>query len=86
MSTLQNGSVYTIVSSRKGKFAGRLIRHDDTWATFQITSGKAGAMLEYNERFEGEEVTVRRSLCTFTEHPAPTVQHLPSDDTEGGAL
>ena len=65
---LENGKIYRIASSRKGKFSGRLISHCDEWATFEITDGKAGAMMEYNEREKGEEVTVRRSFCTFSEH------------------
>lgn len=67
MSTLQNGAVYRVNSSRKGTFHGKLLHHCDTWATLEITSGKAGAMLDYNVREKGEEVTVRRSFCTFTE-------------------
>ena len=86
MSTsLNNGATYLVNSSRKGTFAGRLVSHDETWATFEITAGKAKAMLDYNVREKGEEVTVRRSFCTFTEQPALAVQHLPAADTEGGA-
>ena len=65
--SLQVGKTYTVNSSRKGVFAGRLMGFDDTWATVLITDGKAKAMLEYNERETGEEITVRRSFCTFTE-------------------
>ncbi len=62
---LQVGKTYRINSSRKGVFNGRLLGFDDTWASFIITNGRAKAILEYNERDEGEEVTVRRSFCTF---------------------
>ena len=65
MNDLKVGTAYTINSTRKGVFKGLLTSVDDTWATFLITSGKAKAMLDYNEREEGETVTVRRSLCTF---------------------
>jgi hypothetical protein len=61
------GRTYHVASRRKGKFTGKLVSQDDTWATLEITSGKAGAMLPYNEREVGEEVTVRREWCTFTE-------------------
>ncbi len=68
MSTnLEVGKTYRINHSRKGVFNGRLISLDDTWAVVVITDGKAGAMLEYNERYEGETVNVRRSLASFTE-------------------
>lgn len=69
MTTLTNGATYIINSSRKGTFAGKLVSHCDTWATFEVTAGKAKAMLEYNEREKGEEVTVRRAFCTLTEQP-----------------
>lgn len=67
MSTLTVGKTYTVNSSRKGIFTGIVTQCCDTWATVLITNGKAEAMLECNEREQGEEVTVRRSFCTFTE-------------------
>ncbi len=67
MTTLTTGHVYRVASARKGKFTGKLVRADDTWATLEITAGRAGAMLPENVRETGEEVTVRREWCTFTE-------------------
>ena len=61
------GKTYLVNSQRKGTFVARITRVDSTWATGIITAGHAGAMLDYNERGKGEEVTVRRSLCKFTE-------------------
>lgn len=66
---LTAGKSYLVNSSRKGTFIGRLVSADETWATLEITGGKASAMLDYNERYKGEEVTVRRALCAFTEQP-----------------
>lgn len=63
---LEVGKTYKINSSRKGTFVAKLTRLDDTWATAVIVTGKATAMMEYNEREKGEEVTVRRSFCSFT--------------------
>lgn len=71
---LQAGKTYLVNSDRKGTFAGKYLSGDDTWATFEITSGKAKAMLKYNEREKGEEVTVRKSFCKFTETAAPVDQ------------
>lgn len=65
MTELQNGANYKVNSSRKGKFTGLLVSHDDTWAIIEITDRKAQAMLAYNQRSIGEEVTVRRELCSF---------------------
>lgn len=60
------GKSYRVSSSRKGVFTGVVTKACDTWATILITGGKAQAMMNYNEREQGEEVTVRRSFCTFT--------------------
>ena len=70
MADLLDGQEYRVASSRKGSFSGVLTSHCETWATFRITRGRAKAMLAYNERHEGEEVTVRRAWCSFTELPA----------------
>ncbi len=64
---LDIGKTYKVNSSRKGVFTGIVTQRCDTWATILVTHGKAKAMLDYNERGQGEEVTVRRSFCTFTE-------------------
>lgn len=69
MSALEVGKTYLVNSSRKGTFMGKLLDVNETWATFEITGGKAKAMLDYNEREKGEEVTVRRVWCGFTEQP-----------------
>lgn len=66
MSTdIQVGNAYHVNSSRKGRFTGIVTQACDSWATILITGGKAKAMMEYNEREQGEAVTVRRSFCTF---------------------
>lgn len=65
--TIEAGKTYRINSTRKGLFTGIVTRFDDTWADVLITDGKAKAMLDYNEREQGETVTVRRSFCTFEE-------------------
>lgn len=85
MSAIAVGKAYEVNSSRKGKFTGVITSLNDEWATVLITNGKARAMLDYNEREKGEEVTVRRSFCSF-KPVEPVVQRMPSDDTEGGAL
>jgi len=73
MSTeIEVGKSYSVNSSRKGRFIGIVVFFDETWADVLITSGKAGAMLYYNEKEQGETVRVRRSLCTFTEQQGCT--------------
>lgn len=64
---LRIGKIYDVSSSRKGKFRMRLTDQCETWATGIIISGKAKAICDYNEREEGEEITVRKELSSFTE-------------------
>lgn len=63
---LEVGKIYDVVSQRRGKFRMQLTHQDETWASGIITKGKAKAILAYNEVEKGEEVTVRKSLTTFT--------------------
>lgn len=68
------GDPYTCNSSRKGRFVMRVTEAGDEWVTGIVIDGKAGAMLAYNEKEIGEEVTVRRSLCHFTPFTKATGQ------------
>lgn len=60
------GGVYAVNHSRKGKFNMLVTRVDGEWIDGRIVSGKAKALLPYNEKETGEEVTVRQCLATFT--------------------
>ncbi len=64
---LEIGKTYQVKCQRKGTFTMRMVKFCETWATGVVVAGKAPAMLSYNEKEEGEEVTVRRSFCSFTE-------------------
>ncbi len=64
--TLEIGKIYDVFSSRKGKFSMQVTEQNETWVTGVITKGKAKSILFYNEVKKGEEVTVRKSLTTFT--------------------
>jgi hypothetical protein len=67
---VEAGKSYLVKHSRKGTFAMRVDKLDDEWATGVVIGGKAKAMLDYNECDVGDEITVRRSFCQFTEQPA----------------
>ena len=64
---IEVGKTYLINSQRKGTFFARLTNVNDEWATGIILVGHAHAMMEYNERDKGEEITVRRTMSIFTE-------------------
>ena len=66
---MEIGKIYLVNSQRKGTFTGKLIHESDDFASFEITHGVAEAMLDYNIKGKGEEVSVRKSLCNFTVQP-----------------
>lgn len=56
------GKTYEVNHSRKGKFSIEILSQNDEWLTGIIKKGMAGAMLDYNEKGEGEKITIRKSL------------------------
>lgn len=56
---LKFGEIYEVRHSRKGRFRLKITRLDGEWITGQIVSGVAKALLRYNVREEGEEITIR---------------------------
>ncbi len=68
---LQIGKTYLVTAQRKGTFMMRVTGQDDTWTNGVITGGKTTAMLDYNVREKGENVTCRtRFIKTAIEQPA----------------
>lgn len=64
---LKIGKEYLITHNRRGKFQAVVKGFNSEWVTIEVTKGKAGAALEYNERFAGEEMAVRKDFCRFSE-------------------
>lgn len=62
----QKGRLYEVNHSRKGTFKMRVLGVTREWVTGVIVEGRAQAFLDYNVKEEGEEVTVRDSLCSLT--------------------
>ena len=62
---LKSGEIYKVNHSRKGKFKLLVENQCDTWVTGLITEGTAKAILQENERDQFEEITIRKSLCSF---------------------
>lgn len=59
---LEIGETYLIKAQRKGTFMMRVENVCDVWTRGVIVGGKADAILEYNERTVGDEVTCRTSF------------------------
>ena len=66
---IEVGKIYVVKSQRKGTFIMRITVVNDEWVTGEILTGRAKAIMEYNEREAGDEITVRRSMTVFTEQP-----------------
>lgn len=64
------GGTYAVNHDRKGKFNMHVTNVRGEWVDGVIVSGKAKALLAYNEKETGEEITVRQCLATFTLIPA----------------
>jgi len=59
------GEIYEVNSIRKGKFTIKVTSVDSDFVTGIIVKGKAKAMMSYNEKEEGEIVSLRIDLTSF---------------------
>lgn len=67
---VENGKTYKVHHSRKGKFVLMVSSQCEEWISGAIVSGTARAMMDYNIKEAGEEITVRKShLYSATEVP-----------------
>lgn len=75
MQNLEVGRIYKINHRRKGVFIARILAVGDVFCTALILDGKAEAKLDYNDRFTGEEISMRISFI----HAAPIDQQEPEE-------
>jgi hypothetical protein len=59
------GVIYNVKHSRKGNFTMRATGFDEEWITGIIVDSTAKAMLDYNVKTSGDEITIRRSHCHY---------------------
>ena len=60
------GKTYKVVHSRKGTFFMRVTKViPDQWTYGVIVEGMADAMMDYNRKYVGDEISVRHSLALF---------------------
>lgn len=74
--TLKEGQEYEVRNSRKGTFAMRITKLNGEWITGVITEGQANAVMLYNVRDTGEEVTIRDTHSYFIPFESDGVQSL----------
>ena len=56
------GKLYELRHSRKGTFTVQVKSVNGEWATCTIVEGVAKAIMSYNVKYEGEEISVRDTL------------------------
>jgi len=61
---LKDGETYLISAARKGTFMMKVESQCDEWVTGVVVGGETEAMLDYNKRYVGEEVTCRKSFIS----------------------
>lgn len=59
---LEPGKTYLVTAQRKGTFMMKVTSQDDTWTHGIVAGGKTAAMLDYNVKGAGDEVTCRTSF------------------------
>jgi hypothetical protein len=63
---LVTGRIYKVCHSRKGTFQMQVTdTTDETWISGVIVRGMARAIMDYNQRFSGDKITVRRSFIRY---------------------
>lgn len=62
---LKKKQLYAVKHSRKGKFNLLITEISGEWITGIIKKGTANALLDYNVKETGEEITIRECLCKF---------------------
>lgn len=68
---MEIGKEYRVRHMTKGVFDVRISELNETWATGEITSGKAKAILPDNVKIVGDTITMRREfLLNVLEMPA----------------
>ena len=61
---MKENKKYQINHSRKGNFSLLVNKINGEWITGIIIKGTASAIMDYNVREKGEEITVRECLIT----------------------
>ena len=64
MTNFKIGHIYKIKHCRKGIFSIQVKSQSEEWVTGVIIKGIADAVLDYNVKYEGEEITTRKSFIT----------------------
>ena len=67
MTTPIIGKIYNVAHSRKGKFTMRVTAINGEWISGIVIDSTAKAIMSYNVKYSGDEITIRDCLCHLTE-------------------
>ena len=73
---IEVGKVYNVSHSRKGKFTMRILSIDGEWVKGVVVDNVAKAMMDYNLKYSGDDITVRESHCHFSALNPPTKEDV----------
>ena len=73
MMEIEINKTYEINHTRKGRFIIRVTKQDERWITGILQAGKPKMINHKNDILDGEEITVRKSFCTFAPFPNPNL-------------
>jgi len=62
--TYEENKLYALNCTRKGKISIKVTGQCETWLHGIIVDGTTNAMLAHNVKFEGDDVTLRKSFIT----------------------
>ena len=62
---IEIGKTYAVNHRRKGLFKLKVLSLGNDFVTGNIVEGKTTCVLESNDKYEGEEITIKSSLASF---------------------
>lgn len=63
--SIKVGEIYEVNHRRSGSFKLFVERQDEDWVTGTIVEGVATASMGCNAKKQFEQITIRKSFCTF---------------------
>ena len=70
------GKIYNVAHSRKGKFTMQVKSISGEWVSGVVVDSVAKAIMDYNFKYSGDEITVRDSHCNFSELNPPIKENV----------
>jgi hypothetical protein len=63
---IEIGKTYGVAHDRKGRFVIKITAIGRSSVTGTIVTGKATSSEEHNDRYIGDQITMKKSMCKFS--------------------